>query len=285
MAPRLPVSCRMPVRSALTLTTVLAMTLSGSAGYVVRPGETLSGIASRNGVSISALAAANRISDVDYILAGQQLRMPGAAGGGVARATTGGSTHLVAPGQTLIGISIRYGVTVSRIAAANGVSDAHWIYAGQRLRIPGSSSAGAAPAAPAVTVTASRDEVGRMLERTAAQYGFKPRFVKALAYLESGWNNTAVSSAGAVGIMQVLPDTGRFVSQYVVGRRLDLNDPQDNITAGVAFLAYLWKLTGGSPSKTLAGYYQGLASVDRFGMFPSTRQYIANVLYLRGRFE
>lgn len=287
MASRLPVSFRTPVRSVLTLITVLAMTSSGSAGYVVRSGETLSGIALRNGVSVSALAAANRISDIHYIRAGQQLQMPGSASGGTAPAAPGGATHSVLPGQTLIGISQRYGVPVARIAAANNLRSSNLIFAGTRLRIPGVASASServSPRAATAARNASRADIDRMLDRTARQYGFNPRFVKALAHLESGWNNTVVSSAGAVGIMQVLPDTGQFVSTYLVGRRLDLNDPQDNITAGVAFLAHLWKLTDGDPRKTLAGYYQGLASVRQNGYYPSTKQYIANVLYLRERF-
>ena len=71
----------------------------------------------------------------------------------------------------------------------------------------------------------------------------------------------------------------------MVGRRLNLLNTQDNITAGVAFLDYLWRLTDGNVRRTLAGYYQGLQSVSDNGMYPSTKTYIANILALRDRFR
>ena len=133
-------------------------------------------------------------------------------------------------------------------------------------------------------IGASQSDVGAIIDRVASQYGFSPRFVKAVAWQESGWNNSAVSSADARGIMQVLPSTGDFVSRYVVGRPLDLNDPEDNVVAGTAYLAHLWDLTGGDPEKTLAGYYQGLRSVAQHGYFDDTKQYVKNILALRDRF-
>ncbi|MBA2528941.1 MAG: LysM peptidoglycan-binding domain-containing protein, partial [Euzebyales bacterium] len=141
MAPRPPVGRRMPsrLRAAAALLTVLATAASGTAGYTVRDGETLSGIAARNGVSVSAIAAANRISDVDFILAGAVLRMPSAATGG--GRTPASAIHTVRAGQTLIGISQRYGVEMRSIARANRLRSYHLIYTGQRLRIPGSAVA------------------------------------------------------------------------------------------------------------------------------------------------
>jgi N-acetylmuramoyl-L-alanine amidase len=69
--------------------------------------------------------------------------------------------------------------------------------------------------------------------------------------------------------MQVMPATGDFISEHLVGRRLDLHDPRDNVIAGVAFLQYLWELTDGDVRQTLAGYYQGLRSVRQNGMYPT----------------
>ena len=271
-------------RVLLGVLTVAALTMSGSACYTVRLGDTLSGIAARHGVSVQALVGANRISNPNLIRAGQTLTIPGSAGGSTATGTSG--VHVVRPGETLMHISIRYGVKMSVIAAANGMSSLNLVYAGQRLRIPGkSASSTVSTTSPNVGPTVARADVGVMLERTARQYGFHPRFVKALAFQESGWNQAARSSVGAIGVMQVLPSTGEWLSRYVVGRPLNLHNTQDNITAGVAFMKYLWNLTGGSPEMTLAGYYQGLGSVRANGMYDSTRRYIANVMALRARFE
>ena len=270
---------RQAVRVGLGVLLVAMLALSGSAGYTVRAGETLSGIAARLGVSTSSLASANGITNPNLIRAGQELNVPGAASG----AATGGTVHTVRPGETLMGISIRYGVKMAVIASANGMSSLNLVYAGQRLRIPSGGGPAGAPA-PSTGPTTARADVERMLTATAQRYGFRPAFIKAIAMQESGWNQSARSSVGAVGVMQVLPSTGEWVSRYLVGRQLDINNTQDNITAGVAFIAYLWDLTDGNVERTLAGYYQGLASVRENGMYPSTRSYIANILALRDRY-
>lgn len=191
--------------------------------------------------------------------------------------TFAASAHYeVRPGDSLSQIAARNGTTTTALASANGISNPDLIRIGQRLTIPSAQRSGVSP---------SQAEVGRLIEEISHAYGWSPAFVKALAWQESGWNNEVVSSAGAIGIMQVMPGTGSFVSRHLVGRELDLHDPRDNVVAGVAFLQYLWELTGGDVRQTLAGYYQGLASTRQNGMYPSTKAYIANVLALRERFR
>lgn len=272
-------------RIVLGVVTAGALMFSGAAGYTVRAGDTLWGIAAEHGVSVGSLISANGLRNPDVIHPGVQLSIPGSGGAAAQPAAAPTSVHVVMPGETLMGISIRYGVTMRRIAAANGFDDLHWVYAGQRLDIPGAGEQTATAPAPTSSVVATGSaDVGRMLEETAREYGFTPAFVKALAHMESGWNQSARSSVGAVGVMQVLPSTGEWVGTYLVGRPLDVTQTQDNITAGVAFLSYLWRLTGGDVERTLAGYYQGLQSVDDNGMYPSTRHYIRTVLALRDRY-
>lgn len=252
---------------------VLALLVGASANYVVRPGDTLSAIAARTGVRVADLQAANDIADPDRIYAGRTLQLPEASSGG-----GGAVVHTVASGETLLGLALRYRSNAGAIARANGLSDLNLIRIGQRLTIPG--GARAVPAAAA----GSRTHIAQLLESTARRYGMSPRFVKAVAWQESGWNPQVVSSASAVGVMQVLPSTGRFVSTNLVGRPLDLQRPADNVEAGVAFLRYVYRLAGGDVDLTLAGYYQGLRSVRTNGMYPDTRRYVANVKALRERF-
>jgi soluble lytic murein transglycosylase-like protein len=138
------------------------------------------------------------------------------------------------------------------------------------------------PTAP--SGSASQAQVGALIEQTARAHGWNPAFVKAIAWQESGWNNNVVSSAGAVGIMQVLPATGQWVSTYLAGQTLNLADPADNVLAGVLFLDYLHRMTGGDVRLILGGYYQGLRSMRDNGVYGQTERYIDNVMALRERF-
>jgi len=122
-----------------------------------------------------------------------------------------------------------------------------------------------------------------MIRRTAHQLGLDPALALAVAQQESGFQQSVVSGAGALGVMQVLPSTGRWLSREVVGRPLDLTRTRDNIIAGVALLRLL---TRAAPvPQAVAGYYQGLSSVRRNGMYPQTRQYVRSVLALRQRWR
>jgi N-acetylmuramoyl-L-alanine amidase len=276
-------------RTLTALAAVAALALTAMAEYTVRAGDTLSGIAVRHGVRTADLASHNGISDPNRIRAGDRLRLPGSGGGAPQAAASGAGTHTVAFGENLTTIARRYGVGVRDLARANNITDPNMVRAGQRLAIPSGaaaarSSAPAPAAGSAPAGTASRAEVGRLLEQTAQRYGMSPSLVKAIAWQESGWSNSRVSSAGALGIMQVMPATGQWVSRSLVGRPLDLRDPADNVEAGVAFLRYLHRTTGGDLRMMLAGYYQGLGSVQRYGLYPSTERYIANVVALRARF-
>ena len=75
--------------------------------------------------------------------------------------------------------------------------------------------------------------------------------------------------------MQVIPSSGEWASQ-MVGRKLNLLDPQDNVTAGVAIIRHLQR-TSSSLDIGIASYYQGAAGVKRNGMYPDTKQYVAKV--------
>ena len=256
-------------------TALTALLAAVSAAYTVRSGDTLSAIAARHGVTVDAIVDLNRIADPNHIVVGQRLELPGPATAGVPR---GRRTYTVRSGDTLIAIADRFDTTLSRLVNANRIVDPSRIFVGQTLRIPGQRQA---PAATPV----DRAEAGALIERIAREWGWDPAFVKALAWQESGWQMDVVSSADAVGIMQVTPGTGEFISDHLVHRDLDLHDAEDNVTAGVAFLDYLYDLTGGNARMVLGGYYQGLASIEHNGMYTDTRRYIDNVLALKARFD
>ena len=125
----------------------------------------------------------------------------------------------------------------------------------------------------------SRSETKAMIVRIARQNGVDTRLALAIAYVESGWNQRAVSPANAVGVMQVIPEGGQWASG-LVGRRLDLLRTSDNITAGVVMLRSLGRSTT-SMEKTVAAYYQGLGALQKHGMYRDTTLYVRNVMALR----
>ena len=111
--------------------------ISGTSGsatitHVVQPGENLYRIALKYGTTSAAIAATNNIVNPNVIYGGQQLLIP------TGTAPPGGGTryHVVQRGESLWSIALKYGTTPWKIAAANGIANIHYIYAGQTLRIP-----------------------------------------------------------------------------------------------------------------------------------------------------
>jgi soluble lytic murein transglycosylase-like protein len=127
-------------------------------------------------------------------------------------------------------------------------------------------------------VTAS--DIGQI----AARNGVSPSLAKAIAWQESGFNNAAVSSANARGVMQLLPGTWTWVQSNLAARRLNPNLALDNVAAGTLYLHSLLRSTGGNATLAAASYYQGLGSVQRNGLLPETRRYVNSVASLRARF-
>jgi Transglycosylase SLT domain/LysM domain len=127
---------------------------------------------------------------------------------------------------------------------------------------------------------ASRAEVRRVIIHTADRWDVNPNLALAIAWQEAGWQQHRLSPAGAIGTMQVMPSTGRWMS-LVVGRRLHLRDLHDNVTAGVVLIRTL--RSQAKLKWAVAGYYQGLGGVQAYGMYDSTKHYVANVLHIKKR--
>lgn len=263
--------------------------------HVVVAGDTLSEIAHRYKITVAAIVRANRLTST-VIRPGQKLVLPG-----VAPKKPAATTHVVVvkAGDTLSGIARREGTTLAKILALNHLTASAVIHPGQRLVVPGppypntfggrtypdavARAAAANRAILAARNVPSRARMQALVVATATRYKVSPALAQAIAYQESGFNMRAVSPANAIGCMQVIPSSGVWASR-LVGRRLDLLDPEDNVTAGVAIIAALLRAAPDERS-AIAGYYQGLASVTRNGMFPDTRRYVANVQRLKTRFS
>jgi peptidoglycan hydrolase-like protein with peptidoglycan-binding domain len=135
-----------------------------------------------------------------------------------------------------------------------------------------SSSRGASPA-----------EVYRMLGRWARHYGVDSSLVRGVAWMESGFQWNVTSSAGAWGVMQVMPGTWRFVERVLMGWNVK-RTARGNIRVGIVYLRYLLREFGGNTRLALAAYYQGPRAVRRHGLYDETKVYVRTVLSLRQRF-
>jgi peptidoglycan hydrolase-like protein with peptidoglycan-binding domain len=130
---------------------------------------------------------------------------------------------------------------------------------------------------------ASTSKVYRMLGNWARYYGVSPRLVRAIAWMESGFQWNVTSSAGAWGVMQVMPATWRFVEDVLMGRDVR-RTARGNIRVGIVYFRHLLREFNGNRRLALAAYYQGPAAVRRHGLYRETRVYVRTILALRRRF-
>jgi LysM repeat protein len=131
--------------------------------YVVQPGDTLTRIAARYGITVSQLAAANGLGRNAWVYAGQSLTIPGTPLDPVPAPS--GSEHVVQAGETLMSIAVRYGVSVSELSALNGMHWNAWVYRGQYLTIPGDQVSTSVESAPEeASVEAATSEATALAE-------------------------------------------------------------------------------------------------------------------------
>jgi N-acetylmuramoyl-L-alanine amidase len=285
MSPRIWTRGAGGVAIALLLAGVVTASTSGGGHYTVKPGDTLSAIAARYHTSVEALVRLNNLpGNGNLIYAGSTLRLPGHH---KAKHTARHHSHVVVtsytvrPGDSLYAIAARFHASPERIARKNHLPSSLIVVIGQKLRIPHRVSG---PAHHSSAHVPSREAVADMIRSTAPRWGVDRSLALAVSYMEAGFNQSMVSKVGAVGAMQIMPATGRWLSDYVVHRKLDIHRASDNVTAGCALLSVLLRETGGDVRIAVAGYYQGLASVRQRGMYDDTKRYVANVLALRNRF-
>ena len=231
-----------------------------------------------------------------------------------------GGTYAIKPGDTLYGISAKLNVPLGDLLSANGLSLTSVIYAGRTLKLPGAPAPAPAPASAVTPATSapvqplvpdtflgytypeavvasanenkqllnaapvpSRAEMKQIVADTARSMGVDPSLALAVAYQESGFSQRAVSPANAIGTMQVIPTSGQWASD-LVGRKLNVLDPYDNATAGIAILRALLR-TSKDEDHAIAGYYQGQYSVDKNGMYDDTKDYVAAINAHRATFR
>ncbi|WP_028046506.1 LysM peptidoglycan-binding domain-containing protein [Cellulomonas sp. URHE0023] len=280
-------------------------------GYSVVSGDTVGRIAAKYGTTVRSIVEANGLNARATIRIGQSLTIPGAAAAQApvavaAPAAASSTAYVVRSGDTVSSVAKKIGSSIDAIVAANGLDARARIRIGQTLTVPvaataptsagvGNTFAGRTYSDPVVaaananlatlsgTATPSKAQMQAKIAAAATAMGVDPALAQAVAFQESGFNHAVVSPANAIGAMQVIPSSGVWASE-LVGRQLNLVDPDDNVVAGVAILRSLVNSAPDLPT-AIAGYYQGATSVKRNGMFADTRRYVANVQTHMTRFR
>lgn len=195
----------------------------------------------------------------------------------------GATTYRVRSGDTLIAIAQRTGTTVAELVQLNRIRRAGQIRIGAVLQLP--PPQGSARLPERLRRAPERLKLMAEFNQAASRRGAPADLLKAVTWMESGWQNDKVSPTKAVGIGQLTADTVAFVNGALLrGTRLDPKKPIDNINLSARFLAYLLQQSHGDVPTAVAAYYQGLASVRAKGPQADTKAYVANVLALRTQF-
>jgi soluble lytic murein transglycosylase-like protein len=119
-----------------------------------------------------------------------------------------------------------------------------------------------------------KEWLDRMVKEAAQRHRVDPALVRAVVEAESGWNPSAVSRKGALGLMQLVPGTAQ---RFGVA---DAFDPQENLEAGVRYLRTLLERYDGDLDRSLAAYNAGEHAVDRARGVPNfreTRHYVQKI--------
>jgi soluble lytic murein transglycosylase-like protein len=134
------------------------------------------------------------------------------------------------------------------------------------------------PPAPAPAVVAAvAVPYGEIIDKVSAAQGVDAKLVRAVIQVESAYQQRAKSRKGAMGLMQLMPETAR---QYAVA---DPYEPESNIEAGIKHLKSLLQRFAQDVPLALAAYNAGEATVRRFGgipPYPETRAYVSSILNL-----
>jgi LysM repeat protein len=292
-----------------------APTASAQVLHTVTAGETLWSIAAQNNLTTRTVAVYNGLSPEAHVILGSTLKVPTVAEGAAALASAGAvapssgagtvvsatpagapraqGAYVVRAGDTLGALAAQTGVSVVQMAYMNGLDPNGVLLIGTVLKLPNGAPAPARAAQPAPAVrvvpqagplpTAARLSADRV-KQLAAEHGAPASLTAAIAWQESGFNNSVVSSANARGVMQVMPGTWDWVQHNLASAPLNPTSAEDNVRVGSLYLARLMRDAGGDPRLAAAGYYQGLNSVRTRGMFDDTKRYVDNVMALRARF-
>lgn len=263
-------------------TTASASTTSATATYTVKPGDTLWDIAAAQGVTPSVLAQANGISNARSLRVGAVLRIPSPTGSASAPSpgttftpanTTliNSGTYTVKPGDNLWTIAQNLGLTPASLAQTSGIALNASLQPGQILRYA------------VVTYTGpSLATVGTVLDQQSAQVGVENALLKAIAFRESSWRMVDAADGG-IGVMQLMPDTVKWLQATYVPGNWDPHNLVDNIHAGAVLLLVYSRAYNNDLASIAEAYHGGPGAVSP-SMTKEMQNYVDAVVGFRQAF-
>ena len=172
------------------------------------------------------------------------------------------------PNQQLPGLD--FAAKLRQEIDKNSTSAATKAQAAQRVQ----KTAAAEKTVAAEPVNYANPQLTHMIHEAAAKYAVDPKLVSAVAEVESGGDQNAVSSAGAIGVMQLMPDTAAELG-------VNPYDMKSNVEGGAKYLREMLDTFDGDVKKAVAAYNAGPNAVKAYGGVPpyaQTQNYVTNVL-------
>lgn len=265
----------------------------------VQPGDTLATVAQRFGVTIDELARANAIDDIDLIYSGQTLDVPGEEVIGESQESPDETSNEPQPEPDAPASEEPTGEPdppapdeppadpdTPATAEPSPTEESTQTASPEPTESPepeprATPAPDPTPEPEQPQQSAAPSDIPGLLEYYANQYGLDPNLVKAIAWRESGWNQSATSSMGAQGVMQIMPTTGTYINNNLVSRDLNIRgNAADNIEAGAAYLAQRINQMG-SVERGVAAYFMGPVWVQNNGVTGAARTYVDRIYEIR----
>ena len=242
----------------------------------------------RHGVSSRALIVASLVTAaaIAYLLL-STLGGGGGGGDGGAQAVEEGrflpNRYVTRQTDTIPSVAALHAVDEQAVLDANDREASEPLAPGTVLIIPAAPTEGRSLPAE-IEDDPTRLDLLPIFDQWAEEYDVPSDLLKATAWQESRWDESAVSEAGAVGIGQLEPSTTGFIKGSIVTEPLDPEVASDNIRLSAAYLGYLLEQTDGDHAAALAGYLLGPTAFRENGYTQAAVGYITGVMQARPDF-
>lgn len=182
--------------------------------------------------------------------------------------------------QKLLGFNPQPNIPVANTATVSGTQSSDTTSADTQAASGAGSTGNTSAVSSGTTSSSSKTDLDAYFEEAARTYGVDVNLLKAIAHTESNFNPNATSSAGAMGVMQLMPSTAKSLGIK------DAYNARDNIMGGAKVISQHLSRYNGDVSLALAAYNAGSGNVKKYGGIPpftETQNYVKKVLaYYKG---